>query len=870
MERVRDVIAQNRAQRQPRALSRTRRRRDLRRRPVRRARRLRGRRPHADRRRRSCIATGSRPAVPPIPGLDAVPYLTNETVFDLREPVPSLLVVGSGPIGSELAQAFRRLGSEVTVVDIAPRILPREDADLAQVVHAADARRRHPLSLRRDDPARRRRATAPSRVTIKGKDGAEKTLRRHAPAAGGRPPAQHRRAGPRRRGRARGQRPDRRRRPAAHDQPAHLRRRRRRRRLPVHAPRRASRRDRAAPRDLQALSGRSRRGRAVVHVHRSGARARRPVRNRSAGDAHRAPRLSFPVRRHRPRARRRRDGGLREARHRPEGKLLGAAIVGPHAGELIAECVLALSQGMKAKDMSAAIHTYPTLASVNRRVADQRLKEGLTPSAKALDQAHLRPARARDDGGRCRVSPHRNARAWIGVVLLAVFVGAVVAFFAFGGQHYLSLDTIKANRDALLAFTRAHYAAGARDRVPRLRGATVAFSLPGGLVLSLTMGFIFGRWVGTVLVVVAATVGATHRLSRRALHLRRRRAQAAGRARRADQRGLHRKRVQLHAVPAPGPGVSVFPRQPRARVHVDSAAHVRAGDVHRHHPGHVRVREPGRDAWRASTRSQGLVSVADARRVRAARDFSRCCPWRGSAATPRARPMGEPPPMRLSIVIPALDEAHGIVAMLAALQPLRAAGHEVIVVDGGSCGRHARSGARRWSIAPSSRRAGRARQMNAGAGIARQATCCCSCMPTPCCPPDAADAIVRALRRQSPLGTLRRDHRAAAPAILKLVAFMMNLRSRLTGIATGDQGIFVDRSLFADVGGYPDIPLMEDVALSKVLKRRGGRPACLEHAHRDVGAAMGAARTVAHDRQHVAAATRLCARRRPGNAGAPL
>ncbi|MGH8518934.1 MAG: FAD-dependent oxidoreductase, partial [Panacagrimonas sp.] len=81
------------------------------------------------------IATGSRPAVPPIPGIDRVPYLTNETVFDLRENVPHLVVIGSGPIGSELTQAFRRLGSEVTVLDIAPTILPREDRDLAEVVH---------------------------------------------------------------------------------------------------------------------------------------------------------------------------------------------------------------------------------------------------------------------------------------------------------------------------------------------------------------------------------------------------------------------------------------------------------------------------------------------------------------------------------------------------------------------------------------------------------------------------------------------------------------------------------------------------------------------------------------------------------------
>ncbi len=66
----------------------------------------------------------------------------------------------------------------------------------------------------------------------------------------------------------------------------------------------------------------------------------------------------------------------------PKGKLLGAAIVGPHAGELIAEYTLALANGMTAKDISAVIHTYPTLASIGRRVADQRMKEGLTPSAR--------------------------------------------------------------------------------------------------------------------------------------------------------------------------------------------------------------------------------------------------------------------------------------------------------------------------------------------------------------------------------------------------------------------------------------------------------------------------------------------------------
>jgi pyruvate/2-oxoglutarate dehydrogenase complex dihydrolipoamide dehydrogenase (E3) component len=64
------------------------------------------------------------------------------------------------------------------------------------------------------------------------------------------------------------------------------------------------------------------------------------------------------------------------------GRLLGAAIVAPHAGELIAECALAMSQKLKAGDLSATIHTYPTLSMVTRRAADQRMKEGLTPSSK--------------------------------------------------------------------------------------------------------------------------------------------------------------------------------------------------------------------------------------------------------------------------------------------------------------------------------------------------------------------------------------------------------------------------------------------------------------------------------------------------------
>jgi pyruvate/2-oxoglutarate dehydrogenase complex dihydrolipoamide dehydrogenase (E3) component len=95
--------------------------------------------------RRFVIATGSTPAVPPIPGLDAVSYLTNETVFDLAERPEHLVVIGAGPVGLELAQAFRRLGAAVTVLDQAVP-LAQEDPECVAVV--LDALRREGVELR--------------------------------------------------------------------------------------------------------------------------------------------------------------------------------------------------------------------------------------------------------------------------------------------------------------------------------------------------------------------------------------------------------------------------------------------------------------------------------------------------------------------------------------------------------------------------------------------------------------------------------------------------------------------------------------------------------------------------------------------------
>ncbi|MBM3528172.1 MAG: dihydrolipoamide dehydrogenase [Alphaproteobacteria bacterium] len=116
--------------------------------------------------RRFVIATGSVPAIPPIPGLDGVPYLTNETVFELRERPKHLIVIGAGPVGMELAQAFRRLGSEVTVLD-AGQPLAKEDPECAAVV--LDAFAREGVTVRGDVKiARVRRVRSRIEVVLAG------------------------------------------------------------------------------------------------------------------------------------------------------------------------------------------------------------------------------------------------------------------------------------------------------------------------------------------------------------------------------------------------------------------------------------------------------------------------------------------------------------------------------------------------------------------------------------------------------------------------------------------------------------------------------------------------------------------------------
>jgi rSAM/selenodomain-associated transferase 2 len=172
--------------------------------------------------------------------------------------------------------------------------------------------------------------------------------------------------------------------------------------------------------------------------------------------------------------------------------------------------------------------------------------------------------------------------------------------------------------------------------------------------------------------------------------------------------------------------------------------------------------------------------------------------------------------MKLSIVMPVLDEAAEIEAALAALAPYRRRGVEVVVVDGGSgdgTPELAHPLADRVIAAPR----GRSLQMNAGAAAAQGDVLLFLHADTRL--PENADRLLLDGLARSGRAWGRFDVRIDGGGLLALVAFMMNTRSRLTGIATGDQAMFMTRTAFNDAGRFPPIALMEDVALSAKLKR---------------------------------------------------
>ncbi|MBM4322510.1 MAG: glycosyltransferase [Deltaproteobacteria bacterium] len=179
---------------------------------------------------------------------------------------------------------------------------------------------------------------------------------------------------------------------------------------------------------------------------------------------------------------------------------------------------------------------------------------------------------------------------------------------------------------------------------------------------------------------------------------------------------------------------------------------------------------------------------------------------------------------KISIILPIFNEANGIEPTLYGLQPFRAEGHEVIVVDGGS-----RDDSALLSIPLADRvitaERSRSRQMNAGAEMAKGDILLFLHGDT-FLPKEATQRIIHGIEKKG-RNWGRFDVRLSGKhPILRAVELFMNWRSRLTGIATGDQAIFVRRDLFESIGGFPEISLMEDIALSKILKRYGP-PLCL-------------------------------------------
>jgi rSAM/selenodomain-associated transferase 2 len=178
----------------------------------------------------------------------------------------------------------------------------------------------------------------------------------------------------------------------------------------------------------------------------------------------------------------------------------------------------------------------------------------------------------------------------------------------------------------------------------------------------------------------------------------------------------------------------------------------------------------------------------------------------------------------LSIILPTLNEETNIGTALAALLPLRRRGVEILVVDGGSTDRTtAIAGPLADAVIEAPQ--GRAAQMNGGAARACGDVLLFLHADTQL-PPNADRLILEGLAENG-RGWGRFDVAIATRhPLLKAAAWLMNRRSRLTGIATGDQAMFVRRDIFKSCGGFPEISLMEDIALCAGLKRTG-RPLCL-------------------------------------------
>jgi rSAM/selenodomain-associated transferase 2 len=178
--------------------------------------------------------------------------------------------------------------------------------------------------------------------------------------------------------------------------------------------------------------------------------------------------------------------------------------------------------------------------------------------------------------------------------------------------------------------------------------------------------------------------------------------------------------------------------------------------------------------------------------------------------------------MIISIIIPTLNEAHCIQSCLSYLQPLRSRGHEVIVVDGGSSDETLALVSTSADQVISSER-GRAKQMNASVAVASGDVLLFLHADTFL--PDGADALLKNIVFDEQTWGYFNVRLSGKSWVYRVIEYGINLRSRLTGIATGDQAIFVSRQCFINTGGFPEIALMEDIAFSKILKQLT-KPVC--------------------------------------------
>jgi pyruvate/2-oxoglutarate dehydrogenase complex dihydrolipoamide dehydrogenase (E3) component len=329
------------------------------------------------------LATGSRPAIPPINGLEQIPYLTNQTVFDLNESVPKLIVLGAGPIGVEMAQAFCRLGTRVRVIEASSRILEKDDADLARVVH--DCLTHQGIAFHLAQKVERiERGTNQIRILAKDNNGGETWMEAsHLLIATGR---------------------------AANVEELDLDAagvQMQEGKLVLDSRLRTSNKQIYACGDVAGPYQFTHMAEYQAGIVLRNALFHLPVKadtsavpwctfsdpelarvGMSESEAnkknipHKVYRFSFGDI---DRAQTSGDtAGFVKVVTRPGGRLLGAAIVGPHAGELIHEYALALTKKMDISELSHVIHIYPTLSQINRRVADERRKQKLTATVKKL------------------------------------------------------------------------------------------------------------------------------------------------------------------------------------------------------------------------------------------------------------------------------------------------------------------------------------------------------------------------------------------------------------------------------------------------------------------------------------------------------